>query len=165
MHANEALIRRFYERFAARDAAGMRACYHPDVVFSDPAFGELRGPRAGDMWEMLTGRAADLEVTLVSADADDQRGRARWEARYTFTGTGRPVHNLIDAEFRFRDGLIARHDDTFDLRRWGKMALGPLGWVLGLTPLLAKKVRGTAVGGLDAYVRRRDSRQAASASS
>ncbi len=42
MHPNAALIQRFYAAFAARDAAGMQACYHPDVVFRDPVFGELR---------------------------------------------------------------------------------------------------------------------------
>ena len=47
MHPNAALIHRFYDSFAALDAAGMRACYHPDVVFHDAAFGELRGAEAG----------------------------------------------------------------------------------------------------------------------
>jgi len=41
-----ALVQRFYAAFDARDAEAMAACYHPDVVFSDPVFGELRGERA-----------------------------------------------------------------------------------------------------------------------
>jgi ketosteroid isomerase-like protein len=43
MHPNEALIRRFYTAFGARDAGAMAACYHPDVLFCDPVFGELEG--------------------------------------------------------------------------------------------------------------------------
>ena len=64
MHPHEALVREFYARFAARDAEGMAACYHPDVAFSDPVFPMLRGEEARDMWRMLLARAADLEVTL-----------------------------------------------------------------------------------------------------
>ena len=35
VHPNAALIERLY-------TAGMQACDHPDIVFSDPAFGGLR---------------------------------------------------------------------------------------------------------------------------
>lgn len=153
MHPNAALIHRFYDSFAALDAAGMQACYHPDVVFSDPAFGELRGRRAGAMWAMLCGRAKDLRVTASDVQADDQRGRAHWEAHYTFGQTGRPVHNRIDAEFEFRDGLIIRHTDTFDFYAWARQALGPAGLLLGWTPILRNKVRQTALAGLDKYMR------------
>ena len=77
VHPNAALITRFYEGFQRHDAEAMAACYTPDVLFSDPAFGELRGPRAGNMWRMLTGRAADLVVTFRDVEADDHAGRAR----------------------------------------------------------------------------------------
>ncbi|HEX2079092.1 MAG TPA: nuclear transport factor 2 family protein [Longimicrobium sp.] len=153
MHPNAALIHRFYDSFAARDAAGMKACYHPDVVFHDPAFGELRGEEAGAMWAMLCGRAKDLQVTSSDVHADDARGRARWEARYTFAQTGRPVLNRIDAEFEFRDGLIVRHTDRFGFWRWARQALGPAGLLLGWTPLIRNRVRATARRGLEKYMR------------
>jgi len=54
---HNALITRFYQAFQRLDADAMAACYTDDVVFSDPAFGELRGRDAGDMWRMLTARA------------------------------------------------------------------------------------------------------------
>lgn len=154
MHPNEALIRRFYTAFQARDAAGMRACYHPDVVFSDPVFGELRGGQAGAMWEMLCARAKDLEIEFSAVSADDNRGQAHWDARYTFTQTGRRVLNRIDATFAFRDGLIARHDDRFSFFEWSRQALGPAGLLLGWTPMLRAKVGKTARAGLDAYLRK-----------
>ena len=53
------------------------------------------------MWRMLTSRAEDLEVELLEHGADGDRGSARWVARYTFTQTGRPVRNEVQAEFVF----------------------------------------------------------------
>ena len=154
MHPNEALVHRFYTCFQALDPAGMQACYHPDVIFSDPAFGELRGSDVGAMWTMLCTRARDLEIVFSDVTADAESGTARWDARYTFTQTGRRVHNAIDASFRFRDGLIVRHDDRFSFWRWSRQALGPAGLLLGWTPLLRGKVRKTARAGLHAYLRK-----------
>lgn len=152
MHPNAALIERFYTAFAARDAAGMQACYHPDVVFSDPAFGELRGAQAGAMWAMLLERGKDLRVTFRDVHADDAQGRAHWDAHYTFSQSGRPVHNRIDAEFAFRDGLIVRHTDRFGFWAWARQALGPAGLLLGWTPIIRNKVRSTARAGLEKYM-------------
>jgi len=156
VHPNEALIERFYRAFQARDAAGMGACYHPEVVFSDPVFPELRGRAAGAMWTMLCGRAKDLDLVFGDVHADDARGRAHWEARYTFSPTGRRVYNEIDAIFDFRDGLIARHVDRFDFWRWARQALGPTGWLLGWTPIMRDKVRSEARRGLDAFLQKQE---------
>jgi ketosteroid isomerase-like protein len=158
---NAALVRRFYEAFARRDAAGMAACYAPDVVFRDPAFGELRGDEARAMWEMLCARGKDLRIELPHV-ADDG-STARWEAFYTFSGTGRAVHNVIDARFTFRDGLIARHEDEFPLARWAGMALGPVGKLLGWTPFLQRKIRAQARAGLEAWMRKAGERAGAGA--
>ena len=152
MHPHETLIHRFYERFQALDGEGMAACYHPDVVFSDPVFGELRGPRAGDMWRMLTARAKDLRIEASRIQADDAKGSAHWVARYSFGKEARPVVNEIDARFAFRDGLIVRHDDTFSLTKWAGMALGPTGKLLGWTPMVQRKIRANARRGLDEFV-------------
>ena len=45
--AHNALITEFYSAFQRLDAEAMAACYTADVVFSDPAFGELRGREIG----------------------------------------------------------------------------------------------------------------------
>jgi ketosteroid isomerase-like protein len=148
---NEALIERFYGAFGQRDGAGMAACYAPDVRFSDPVFTDLRGPEAGAMWRMLTGRADDLRIELLEREADDERGSARWRAHYTFTQTGRPVVNDVRASFRFADGLIAEHRDDFGFHRWARQALGPTGLLLGWTPLVKSGVRRRARAGLDEF--------------
>lgn len=154
MHPNEALLRKFYESFARLDGEAMAACYAPDVRFSDPVFPDLQGDRAGAMWKMLTGRAKDLKVEASGFRADDRTGEAHWEAWYSFSATGRKVHNIIDARFEFRDGLIVRHDDTFDFWRWSRQALGAPGVLLGWSPMLRNKVRGQAAKGLDLFLKR-----------
>jgi ketosteroid isomerase-like protein len=153
MHPHEKLIRDFYTAFAARDAKGMAHCYHDEIAFTDPAFPMLRGNEAAAMWAMLTSRARDdFEITLGDVRADATGGYAHWEARYTFTQTGRKVHNKIDAMFAFRDGKIVRHIDRFSFWRWSAQALGPIGTLFGWSWPLKKLVRRKAKASLDAYV-------------
>ena len=154
MHPHEALVRDFYAAFARHDAEAMARCYHADVFFTDPVFPALRGQDAGDMWRMLLSRAKDLEVTLDEASADDEGGRAKWTARYTFTKTGRPVINRVDAMFAFRDGLIVRHFDSFSFWRWASQALGPMGKLLGWSLPIKWKVRKDAAAALEKFVAR-----------
>ena len=142
--ANSELIDRFYSAFAQRDHAAMAACYAPDAHFSDPVFTDLNGEEVTSMWRMLCVRGTDLELRHSDVEADAERGSAHWVADYTFSATGRPVHNEIDASFVFRDGLIAEHADRFDLWRWTRQALGPVGVALGWSPPVQNKVRGQA---------------------
>jgi ketosteroid isomerase-like protein len=151
VHPNAELVTRFYTAFQRRDGAAMAACYAPSVVFSDPVFPHLEGRRAGAMWRMLCERGTDLEVTFRDVSADDARGSAHWDARYTFTQTGRRVVNRIDARFEFSDGAIVRHIDAFDLHRWARQALGPIGLLLGWTPLVRNKIRRSAAASLAAW--------------
>ena len=130
----------------------MVACYHSEIRFSDPVFPSLQGERAGGMWRMLCARATDLRIDFSGVEADDHHGSAHWEAHYTFSATGRKVHNIIEARFGFTDGKIAVHHDTFDFWRWTRMALGPTGWLLGFTPIVQNKVRRQAAIGLDKYL-------------
>jgi ketosteroid isomerase-like protein len=148
MHPNHAVVETFYARFGKRDWAGMAACYHPEVEFSDPVFTRLKGQEANDMWEMLCKRGKDLEIEFRVLHADDSGAAAHWEARYTFSGTGRRVHNSIEAEFELREGKIVRHRDSFDLWRWTRMALGPKGVLLGWLPAVQNAVRAQAARNL-----------------
>jgi ketosteroid isomerase-like protein len=152
MHDHAALIRRFYGAFQQRDAAGMAACYAPQVRFSDPVFPDLRGERAGAMWRMLCERGQDLRIEFSDVCADERRGSAHWDAWYTFSATGRKVHNRIDASFEFEGGRIAAHTDRFDLHRWAGQALGLPGTLLGWTPLLQNRIRAMAAKNLDAWL-------------
>lgn len=154
MHPNAQVLQTFYTAFQRRDAAGMAACYHPEVVFTDPVFPDLRGREVGAMWAMLCARAKDFALTFDVVSADDAQGAARWEARYSFSDTGRPVINQVTSAFTFRDGLILNQQDTFDLWRWTRMALGLQGVLLGWAPFVQSRIRRQARGRLDAYMRK-----------
>ncbi len=155
MHPNAQLVEQFYAHFQAHDANGMTACYHPDVTFADPVFGQLRGPEAASMWHMLCARGQDLVLTVSNVQADTLAGVAHWEAQYTFGKARRRVHNVVDAAFEFREGLIHQHTDTFDLWKWSRMALGPAGLLLGWTPMLQRSIRNRAYRDLKAYMQKR----------
>ncbi|WP_338572493.1 nuclear transport factor 2 family protein [Pseudomonas canadensis] len=149
--AHNALITEFYSAFQRLDAEAMAACYTDDVVFSDPAFGELHGRDAGDMWRMLTTRAKDFSLTFDNVRSDERSGSAHWVATYLFSATGNTVVNDIQARFVFRDGKIGEHHDSFDLWRWSRQALGTKGLLLGWTPLVKNAVRAQALRGLKAF--------------
>ena len=153
MPAPGELIRTFYEAFSRRDHAAMAACYAPDATFSDPVFPDLRGDQVGAMWRMLCERGTDLRITADQIAADGRDGSARWEAWYTFSATGRPVHNVIHARFVLRDGLILRHEDRFDLWRWARQALGARGVLLGWAPPVQREIRGQAARALERFIR------------
>lgn len=155
MHPHAELIQTFYRAFQRRDPEGMAACYHPEVRFSDPVFPDLAGEAAGDMWRMLCAGATDLRIEFRDIVADDAAGRAHWEAWYPFSRTGRRVHNVIDAEFAFRDGHIVRHVDRFDLHRWAGQALGLPGKLLGGTSFLQNRLRAMAGARLEEFRARR----------
>jgi hypothetical protein len=62
---------------------------------------------------------------------------------------------VIDATFEFKDWLIVRHTDRFDLHRWAGQALGFMGKLLGGTAFLQNKVRATAAKSLEDYIAKR----------
>lgn len=152
-HPNDELVERFYAAFARCDGAAMAACYAPTAQFSDPVFVDLRDGEPGAMWRMLTSHSRDLVVMLLEHDADDERGRAHWVADYTFSN-GNKVHNDVRARFRFEDGLIAEHVDSFSFHAWSRQSLGRIGTALGWTPLLRNMVRTKARAGLDEFLGR-----------
>lgn len=148
---NDELIQRFYAAFDRKDGDAMAACYTADASFDDPVFPGLKGSEPGDMWRMLTARATDLKIELLEHEASDETGSAHWIATYTFTQTGRPVVNDVRATFRFRDGLIAEHNDDFSFHKWSRQALGTPGLLLGWTPILLAATRKKARAGLDEF--------------
>ncbi len=127
------LIEEFYWAFQAKDAERMVDCYHDDIVFTDPAFGTLRGERAKNMWRMLLKNDNGLKLDFSDVEVNEKTGKAHWEAHYTFSQTGRKVVNKIDATFEFEDGKICKHIDNFNLHAWAKQALGFKGALFGGT--------------------------------
>ena len=136
----KSLIETFYTAFQKRDAPAMIACYHNDIIFRDPAFGELKGEDARAMWKMLCHNSADLTIEFSVLNASLKKGSAHWEAWYRFSKTGRKVHNIVEAEFEFKDSKIIKHTDTFNLHKWASQAMGWKGKLLGGTDFFKNKL-------------------------
>lgn len=143
-----AVLHRFYSAFAAREWETMSACYAEDARFSDPVFPDLDAAGVRAMWRMLLTSGTDLQVSYRVEEECETHGICHWEARYTFSRTGRKVHNIIRSEFELRDGLIVRQRDHFDFWRWSRQALGVSGMLLGWSPFVRNKVRATAQAAL-----------------
>ncbi len=156
-NARRNTLTRFYNAFAHLDPATMAQCYAPQVRFEDEVFTLEGRNQVMALWSMLcesldaNGRADwKLNFRIESVDADS--ARLHWSARYPFGKQRRPVDNQIDARFRFDDaGLIVHHQDSFDFWRWSRQALGLSGLLLGWSPLLRRKVRASALVGLNRY--------------
>lgn len=146
------VIDRFYSAFQQRDWKTMQACYHPQVVFSDPVFNNLQGRKAGAMWHMLVEAGNDLKIEYENVVVNDKTGSCTWRAQYTFSRTGRKVNNVIHATFEVEGDLIKRHVDNFDLWRWAGMALGTPGVLFGWTPLMKGKIRNMAESRLRKFI-------------
>jgi ketosteroid isomerase-like protein len=150
LQQNIDLVTRFYTAFQSLDYQTMADCYHPDVYFKDEAF-ELKGEEAAAMWHMLCVRAQDFELEF-SVSHNNGKVTAHWEPKYTFSQTGKYVHNIIDAEFEFQDGKIIKHIDRFDFWRWSRQALGLPGVLLGWSGMLRGKVSSMAMSNLKKFI-------------
>jgi len=141
---NKDFIIRFYTAFQTLNYEEMQRAYHAEAQFSDPVFGTLNSAEVKAMWQMLLTRGKDLQVVFSNVHATQKTGECRWEAWYTFSKTGRPVHNIIRSSFEFKDGLIFRQHDSFNIWRWSRQALGLAGLFLGWTPLIQRKISDSA---------------------
>ena len=138
-HPNALLIERLYTALDRHDAAAMASCYHPNLVrFRDIAFEIEDRTRLHGMWRMICEGESGIRVTIKSITADDREGEARIVDTYQFGRDsskgkeGQRVVNDITSVFRFRDGLITKHDDFCDERAWASQAMGgAAGWLAG----------------------------------
>lgn len=150
---NQETVQRFYEAFKKADAETMAACYADHATFSDPVFPQLTSQEAQGMWRMLCGRSRDLRLDYQLQKIDENHFQVNWNATYTFTKTGRLVHNRIEALLELEQGRIVRHQDKFDFWRWSRQALGVPGLLLGWTPILRNAVRKEAARALQSFLK------------
>jgi len=145
MISNRETIKKFYTSFQQLDAERMTALYHPEATFEDPVFGKLNQEEVVAMWQMLIERSkGNLQIEFSDIITSEEKGTAEWIATYLFSATNRDVRNVIQAEFEFKDRLIYKHKDTFDLWKWSKMALGWKGVLLGWSFIFKNKIRSQA---------------------
>jgi len=137
-HANALLLQRLFTSLNQHDHEAMAACYHLEATFTDIAF-DLRGRKqVHAMWHMICqpeDRLSDIKASFNIVHADDHAGKVSLVDDYTFSSTGRRVHNAIDSSFRFENGLVIEQRDVCDAGAWAAMALG------GLSGFLAGRFR------------------------
>ena len=146
MNANEKTISKFYTAFANADASTMCECYHSKIEFRDPAFGLLKENDVCQMWKMLIKKGrGNIKIEFSNIKADEYIGSVQWIATYNFSKTNRKVVNVIRAQFQFKDGLIKKHTDDFDIWKWSKQAFGITGYLLGWTGFFQQKLQQQAL--------------------
>lgn len=149
---NARLLEKLFQALQSKNHATIADCYHQDASFIDIAF-DLRGKKQiHAMWHMICD--TDIKLTYNVENADERSGTARWEADYTFDdkGTKRKVHNELKSSFEFKEGLIIKHTDDCDTRKWAVQALGPVkGLAAWLLPPMRRK---TAEAKLQGFIGR-----------
>ena len=157
MESNIQVIEKFYTAFQKLDHQTMNSCYSDDIVFSDPAFGLLRGEEAKAMWEMLCKNAKDFSLTFSNIQLlDEEYATCNWVATYTFSKTGRKVVNYIKAYMMLKDGKIIEHSDAFKLSKWAAQALGWKGALFGWTGFMKRKIQKNARKNLIAFIEKKN---------
>lgn len=152
MTTNEDTIIKFYTAFSNGDANQMCECYDTNIKFSDPVFGLLKGNDVCKMWKMLLKKnKGNIKIDFSEIKADEYKGSARWVATYNFSGTNRKVINSVYAQFQFKEGLIIKHTDDFDIWKWAKQAFGLKGILLGWTGFMQKRIQKKALSALNKF--------------
>jgi len=157
MEANKQVIEQFYSAFQQLDHRAMNSCYSDDIVFSDPAFGLLRGDEAKAMWEMLCTNAKDFSLTFSNIQLlDEEYATCNWVASYTFSKTGQKVVNHIKAFMKLKDGKIIEHSDAFKLSKWAAQALGFKGVLFGWTGFMKRRIQQNARKSLISFIEKKN---------
>lgn len=147
------IINKFYTSFTEGNSEGMVKFYHKDIVFQDPVFGRLEGDKAFKMWEMLLSKKKDdTKISFDNIQASSEKAQANWVAEYYYGESKRKVINKVSANFKFKDGKIIEHIDTFDLWKWTQQALGILGYLIGWTPFMKSKIQKTTNENLNKFI-------------
>lgn len=156
MQANADIISKFYTSFQQLDYTAMNSFYSDDIIFSDPAFGLLKGDEVKYMWEMLCRNAKDFTLTFSNIQLlDDEYATCNWVAEYTFSKTGRKVTNRIKAFMKLKDGKIVEHSDAFRLSTWAAQALGWKGQLFGWMGWMKRRIQQNARKSLIQFIEKK----------
>lgn len=148
------VVTKFYDAFLKKDYKTMQSLYAINAVFSDEIFKGLSGFEAGKMWQMLLTSGSEMSVEYKILDTSKKGAKVKWIADYTFSKTGRKVHNEVISTFEIEEGKIYTQRDKFNFGSWSKQALGFVPWLFGLLGVTQKKVQETASKGLNDFIRK-----------
>lgn len=153
MTPSEKTIHQLYTSIANGAISEIQECYHSNVKFNDPIFGTLNGNEVPEMWKMLIEKSKGkltIDYTIIKSNV--HKGSAQWTATYTFGKKQRQIKNTIQSDFYFKEGLIIKQNDNFDIWTWAKQAFGFPGFLLGWTGYMQDKIHKKARLSLKDYM-------------
>ena len=92
-HANKILLQRLFTSLDRHDRTTMAGCYDSAAKFTDIAFDLKNGKEIHAIWHMIC--EGDIRTTFDVVHADDHTAEVNVIDDYTFSSTGRKVHNVI----------------------------------------------------------------------
>ena len=114
----EALLLRFSYAVATNDGAGFSALFTEDGVYDDGFFGEYAGRAAiARMLQHFHDTGSNYRWDFFDPMSDGRSGYARYRFSYASGmpgAEGKPVVFEGTSHFVFRDGAIARYEESFD---------------------------------------------------
>ncbi|GIZ08476.1 nuclear transport factor 2 family protein [Flavobacterium sp. UMI-01] len=152
MTTNEPIIHQFFNGLSKADVLSVVSCYDTNIKFRDPIFGLLTGKDVTAMWSMLLeNNKENIKIEIVNSKSDAYLGTAQWIASYTFKPSNKTIVNHITTHFHFKEGLIIKQTDDFDIWKWSRQALGCKGFLFGWTGYMQQKIHEKAIQSLQKY--------------
>jgi hypothetical protein len=112
------LLSRFAKAVVANDGATFSALFTEDGVYDDGFFGEYKGRKAiAEMLQHFHDTGSNYRWDFFDPLSDARTAYARYRFSYASGmrgAEGRPVVFEGMSHFVFRDGLIARYEESFD---------------------------------------------------
>lgn len=143
---NKSIIKKLLKAYGNKDYPAIAKCYHQDVRFIDPIFGHIKGQNVFSMWKtLINNNNGKLKIKAIEILTTDYLGSAKWIITYKHSKTNRQIVNVITSNFHFKDGLIIKHVDDFDIWKWSKQAFGFSGYLFGWTGYMQQKLHDNAL--------------------
>jgi ketosteroid isomerase-like protein len=112
------LLSRFAKAVAANDGAAFAALFAEDGIYDDGFFGEYQGRSAiAAMLQHFHETGSNYRWDFFDPLSDGRTAYARYRFSYASSmpgAEGKPVVFEGTSHFVFRDGLIARYEESFD---------------------------------------------------
>lgn len=153
MLPSEQTIHQLYTALADGEISKIDTCYSATVNFYDPIFGVLKNDEVPAMWKMLIEKSkANLKIKYNIIKIDAFTATVEWTANYTFGKKNKKIKNQIRSQFHFKEGLIIKQNDDFNIWNWCKQAFGFYGFFLGWTGYMQHKIQVKALSSLKKYI-------------
>lgn len=149
MTASVKTIHQLYTSIANGDVSKIDECYADNVKFHDPVFGFLTADEVPKMWKMLilkSNKNLDLDYKIIKITK--HTAEVKWTAIYFFGKNKRQITNHIQSKFHFKEGLIVKQNDDFNIWKWSQQAFGLPGFLFGWTGYMQRKIQLKALSSL-----------------